>query len=346
MAPIHTDVVFEALLESAPREHVGDRLDSVEVEPGVVTHAFECTSPGYPGWYWAVTAVTIEDVTTVSEVNLLPGATAIVPPAWRPWSERIEPGDLGAGDLLAPPLGDDRLTAGFTDVPEDLAVEFAGTQWELGLGREQVLSVAGLDRAVDRWLAGQTGPKSAMAKAAPGQCSTCGFLVAVGGALGQAFGICGNEYGAADGTLVAMSFGCGAHSSVRVDHLPPVPVVDLVIDDDADEVEDASGLPDYVARVPGDSDGDIDGDAESAESGDDSESRLDDAPDATAVLAYSSDEADDSVDSGDAGDGDVDEDDDDEDDDRDDDPDAVVHGAEYLEHIDADSLDWNPRADF
>lgn len=336
MSPTHTDVVFEALLESAPREHVGARIDAVEVEPGVVTHAFECTSPGYPGWYWAVTAVTIDGATTVSEVNLLPGATAIVPPAWRPWSERIEPGDLGAGDLLAPPHGDDRLTAGFTDVPEDQAVEFAGTQWELGLGREQVLSVAGLDRAVDRWLAGQTGPKSAMAKAAPGQCSTCGFLVAVGGSLGQAFGICGNEYGAADGTLVAMSYGCGAHSSVRVDHLPPVPVVDLVIDDDADEVEDASGLPDFVVHQPGE--GDVVADADSAEARGDSESAYDDAPDSTAVHEHSSDEADDADEVGEGYDED--------DDEHDDDPDEVVHDSEYLEHIDADSLDWNPRADF
>lgn len=329
MTATHTDVALEALLESAPREHVGSRLDSVEVEPGVVTHAFECTSPGYPGWYWAVTAVTIDGTTTVSEVNLLPSATAIVPPAWRPWSERIEPGDLGAGDLLAPPHGDDRLTAGFTEVSDEQAVEFAGTQWELGLGREQVLSVTGLDRAVDRWMAGQTGPKSAMAKAAPGQCSTCGFLVAVGGSLGQAFGICGNEYGAADGTLVAMSYGCGAHSSVRVDHLPPVPVVDLVIDDDADEVEDASELPDYVLPAPGE--GDVAGDEDvSAEDG---------APDAVAVDDDSSDDADDPDDA-------ADDDDDDDDELPDDDPDAVVHDSEYLEHIDADSLDWNPRTDF
>jgi hypothetical protein len=72
-------------------------------------------------------------------------------------------------------------------------------------------------------------------------------LVAIGGSIGQVFGVCGNEFGAADGQVVATTFGCGAHSSVRVEQATPIPVVDLVIDDRADEQSDSSDLPDYVA---------------------------------------------------------------------------------------------------
>jgi hypothetical protein len=86
-----------------------------------------------------------------------------------------------------------------------------------------------------------------MAKSAPAHCGSCGFLVAIGGSIGQVFGVCGNEFGAADGQVVATTFGCGAHSSVRVAQSTPIPVVDLVIDDRADEQSDSSDLPDYVA---------------------------------------------------------------------------------------------------
>jgi hypothetical protein len=119
-------------------------------------------------------------------------------------------------------------------------------QWELGLGREKVLSTLGQERAVNRWFEKLNGPKSAMAKSAPAQCGSCGFLVAIGGSMGQVFGVCGNEFGAADGQVVATTFGCGAHSSVRQEQAAPIPVVDLVIDDLADSQSDSSDLPDYV----------------------------------------------------------------------------------------------------
>jgi hypothetical protein len=70
-------------------------------------------------------------------------------------------------------------------------------------------------------------------------------LTPIGGSLGQVFGICANEFGAADGQLVATTFGCGAHSSVRPDVKAPVPVVPLVIDDDKDERSDASDVGEY-----------------------------------------------------------------------------------------------------
>ena len=254
------EIARAALFESIPADHVGKALDSV-VEPSqdssvtITSYTFECTSAGYPGWYWEVSVVEIsgQSQPTVSEVNLLPGAAALVPAAWKPWADRVEAGDLGVGDLLPPPENDDRLTAGFTglgdleDISDDLAA-LHPVQWELGLGREKVLSTIGQERAVNRWFEKLNGPKSAMAKSAPAHCGSCGFLVAIGGSMGQVFGVCGNEFGAADGQVVATTFGCGAHSSVRQEQAAPIPVVDLVIDDLADAQSDSSDLPDYVAE--------------------------------------------------------------------------------------------------
>jgi len=253
------EIARSALLESIPSEHVGKALDST-VEPTedsavtVTSYTFDCTSPGYPGWYWEVSLVVVSGQIelSISEVNLLPGSGALVPEQWKPWADRVEAGDLGVGDLLPISENDERLTAGFTalgdleDISEDLA-SLHPAQWELGLGREKVLSTLGLERAVDRWFEKLNGPRSAMAKSAPAQCGSCGFLVAIGGSIGQVFGLCGNEFGAADGQVVATTFGCGAHSSVRVEQATPIPVVDLVIDDRADEQSDSSDLPDYVA---------------------------------------------------------------------------------------------------
>ena len=272
------EIARAAILETIPAEHVGVALDNV-VEPSqdsdvvITSYTFECTSAGYPGWYWEVSVVEIsgQGHSTVSEVNLLPGAAALVPAAWKPWADRVEAGDLGVGDLLPPPENDDRLTAGFTglgdleDISDDL-VALHPVQWELGLGREKVLSTVGQERAVNRWFEKLNGPKSAMAKSAPAQCGSCGFLVAIGGSMGQVFGVCGNEFGAADGQVVATTFGCGAHSSVRQEQAAPIPVVDLVIDDQADEQSDSSDLPDYVAiPVQDDSEFDEDVDLDEAE---------------------------------------------------------------------------------
>ena len=86
----------------------------------------------------------------------------------------------------------------------------------LGLGRLHVLSAWGRDDAAERWHDGDFGPESAMAKAAPGYCGSCGFLVPVGGALGQQFGLCANEMAPADGRVVDLGYGCGAHSETPV----------------------------------------------------------------------------------------------------------------------------------
>ena len=46
--------------------------------------------------------------------------------------------------------------------------------------------------------------------------------------------MCGNEYAPADGAVVAVGFGCGAHSDVRAEATSPVAVAELVYDDGVD----------------------------------------------------------------------------------------------------------------
>lgn len=186
----------------------------------VVTHAFEATAGGYPGWYWAVTVARVprSKTVTVDEVALLPGEGALLAPDWVPWSERVRPGDLGPGDLLPVPLDDSRLVPAYTAVDEP---EIQGVAFELGLGRARVMSRDGRLAAATRWHDSDFGPYAAMARNAPAQCGTCGFLLSLQGSLQAGFGVCGNEMAAADGHAVSVEYGCGAHSEALVD-LPPL----------------------------------------------------------------------------------------------------------------------------
>ncbi|CPY80337.1 Protein of uncharacterised function (DUF3027) [Mycobacteroides abscessus] len=139
-----------------------------------LTHRFEAELPGYRGWHWEVVMAAAPGATvaTVSEVVLVPGAEALRPPNWIPWEERIRPGDLGPGDLLAPPPNDPRLVPGYTDSGDPQVTETAG---EIGLGRKQVLSLAGRIDAAQRWFDGDWGPDAEMARATRRVCRSCGF---------------------------------------------------------------------------------------------------------------------------------------------------------------------------
>lgn len=209
---------------------VGPHLDSVVEDDGSVTHHFAAEQPGYRGWRWSVTLAGADPI-TVSEVVLLPGVDALVAPVWLPWEERIRPGDLGVGDLLPPRPDDERLVPGYVQ-SDDPAVEEVAT--EIGLGRARVLSRAGREDAAARWHDGPHGPSSDMARSAPGRCGTCGFFLPLAGSLRAAFGVCGNAYAPADGTVVEVGFGCGAHSDVVVEQISPVAVAELVYDDGVD----------------------------------------------------------------------------------------------------------------
>ncbi len=255
------ELAREAAVEAAHPGQVGEYLGAVAEGDRVVTHLFESPEPGYRGWRWAVTVTRASraKAVTLDETVLLPGPDALLAPEWVPWSERLRPGDMGPGDLLPTEAEDLRLEPGYSgeDAPppnsavsEEMqqlaAVEeadvtagapaaqtapatgsIAAVAEELGMRRARVLSRYGLHVAADRWDEA-FGPKTPMAQAAPGTCASCGFLVALGGSLGQAFGVCANEFSPADGRVVSLSYGCGAHSEAAVMPKPPRPAEPVV----------------------------------------------------------------------------------------------------------------------
>lgn len=223
-----------AVLEAGNSEFIGEHLGLIMEAEKLATHLFSCTNPAYLGWQWAVTLATTpqsKSTVTVTDVVLLPGPDSLVAPAWVPWSERIQPGDLSPGDVLPVNANDERLTAGFTEflaseVDEDFEYieDYRGIMsgWELGLGRARVLSVVGREQAAERWDESEFGPMTEMARLAPATCSSCGFHNSLAGALGQAFAVCTNALSPADGRVVAVSYGCGAHSDTVDPGLTPV----------------------------------------------------------------------------------------------------------------------------
>jgi len=203
--------------------HVGVAVAIEATGALTAVHRFECAHPGYVGWNWAVAVSRAPDSdhVTIDELWLEPGDRALLTPAWRPWSERVLPGDLGVGDIFPTATDDARLTAGFTAADDTDTVvadnPLHPLQWELGLGRERVLSALGRDDAAERWFAGDCGPDSALARAATDRCVTCGWLMPLGGSLGQAFGVCAQPMSPSDGRVVALQHGCGAHSEVMTE---------------------------------------------------------------------------------------------------------------------------------
>lgn len=237
------DVAREALLEVVHAGDVGEHLGHVSEDDRVTTHLFACTRPGYVGWRWSVTLARAsrQKHVTVDEIVLLPGDEAIVAPPWVPWRERIQPGDLGPGDLLPPEEDDPRLVPGYTTgdeiVDEDSVKELSD---EVGLGRRHVLSLEGRDLAAQRWYDGSHGPHAPIAQSAPGTCVTCGFMVPLSGVLGRTFGVCANAFANDDGRVVSFDHGCGAHSEARLHkrNLPaplPEPVLDTLTWDDLEQ---------------------------------------------------------------------------------------------------------------
>ncbi|MGZ4665178.1 MAG: DUF3027 domain-containing protein [Frankiaceae bacterium] len=222
-----------AIEEAGDESMIGEHLGVEAEAERLVLHRFQCLSSAYVGWEWAVTVTRAAraKVATVDDATLLPGPGALVAPAWVPWSERLRPGDLGVGDLLPTAAADPRLALRAADVErlsdEELFIE-------LGLGRSRVLSFDGRFDAAERWLAGEPGPESALARAAPARCRTCGFHVRLVGALGRMFGVCANEFAPDDSRVTAFDHGCGAHSEALV--LPSVQPQPVRLDDDT-EVE-------------------------------------------------------------------------------------------------------------
>lgn len=216
------DVARGALEDVIHESSVGDHAGLVQEGPRVVTHAFTCLLPGYRGWFWAVTLSRVPHGRTaqVDEVSLLPGQDALLAPDWVPWADRIRPEDVRGTDRLPYNPDDANLQAnnphldeGFEATGDD-ADQIA--QYEMGLGRERVLSDQGRAAAFKRWYDGEGGPKNQATRQAKEHCSTCGYLMRMGGSARQLFGVCANEWSQYDGQVVSLDHGCGAHSETDV----------------------------------------------------------------------------------------------------------------------------------
>lgn len=212
---------------------VGDYLEAVPEGDRVVTHFFESHLAGYKGWRWAVTVTRVPRSrhVTVCETVLLPGPDAMMAPAWLPWNERVQAGDLGVGDLMPTAPDDDRLAPGYV-LSDDPAVE--EVSWELGLGRSRVMSREGRIDAAQRWYEGDAGPEAPISTAAPrnARCGTCGFYLPLAGSLRSMFGVCGNLYAPDDAKAVSADHGCGAHSEALLATVEqPVEELPTVYDD-------------------------------------------------------------------------------------------------------------------
>ena len=199
-----------AIIEFSGDDTVGEYLGVGYEDPTSATHRFLADLPGYQGWQWAVVVASYPgaDHATVSEVVLVPGPTALLAPQWVPWDQRVRPGDLGPGDLLAPTADDPRLVPGFLASGDPQVDETAA---EIGLGRRRVMSAWGRAEAAQRWHDGDYGPHAQMAQSTKRVCRDCGFFLPLAGSLGVNFGVCGNEM-SADGHVVDFEYGCGAHS--------------------------------------------------------------------------------------------------------------------------------------
>lgn len=233
-----TGLACSAAEEVAGPGEVGEHLGAAAEGDRVVTHLFACLDPAYAGWRWAVTVARASraKVVTVSECLLLPGPESLLAPDWVPWHDRVRPGDLGVGDLMPTRSDDERLVPAAVLEGDDGILDWddsaewdswnerlaavglpetatpAGQEPEVTPGRSRVLSAIGRDATALRWYSSEHGPGTPLARAAPGPCETCGFLVRLGGSLGRVFGVCANEYAPDDGRVVSLDHGCGAHS--------------------------------------------------------------------------------------------------------------------------------------
>ena len=237
------------MLEDAPEEQLGAHVGVTREDAVTASHLFEAQVPGYGGWRWSVTVALAGDdePVTVSEVVLVPGPDALVAPPWVPWERRVRAGDLGVGDIFPTDENDPRLAPAYLQ-SDDPAVEEVAH--DAGLGRVHVLSRFGRTEAAARWHGGEFGPRSDMARSAPDVCGTCGFFVPLAGSLRGVFGVCSNDIAPADGHVVDVEYGCGAHSEVEVELTSSVPVAELVYDDSLLDFTPAPEVVETAAAEP------------------------------------------------------------------------------------------------
>jgi hypothetical protein len=207
-----------AIAEAGNPELVGADV-SVEIDDDgrVETYLFEAHLAGYKGWRWCVTIAKVDKKSepTICDVVVLPGPDALLAPEWVAYRDRIQPGDVGVGDIVPSSLDDTRLVPSVHSLIADEDLD-AMQVFDLGLGRARVMSIEGRDQASKRWYESDRGPQSPIAQAAPKPCSSCAFFVPISGSLRASFGVCANAISPEDARVVSVDHGCGAHSEATL----------------------------------------------------------------------------------------------------------------------------------
>lgn len=241
-----------AIEEAGSGAAVADFAGAVAEDATAVTASFQAELSGYAGWRWSVTMAQPEDGApwTISEAVLLPGPDALLAPEWVPWDQRLRHGDLGVGDLLLTTDDDYRLVPAYLHSDDPAIEEAAEVAGELGLGRVRVMSREGRADTAERWHDGSFGPGDEMAVQAPGRCVTCAFYLPLAGSLGRMFGACGNEIAPADGRVVDVEYGCGAHSEAASAALGSESAATTVIDELMMEVHHRPADGDLIVDAP------------------------------------------------------------------------------------------------
>jgi hypothetical protein len=207
-----------AIADAGNQELVGADV-SVEIDDDgrVETYLFEANLAGYKGWRWCVTIAIVDKKSepTICDVVVLPGPDALLAPEWVAYRDRIQPGDVGVGDIVPSSLDDTRLVPSVHSLIADEELD-ALQVFELGLGRARVMSIEGRDQASKRWYESDRGPQSPIAQAAPKPCSSCAFFLPIAGSLRASFGVCANAISPEDARVVSVDHGCGAHSEATL----------------------------------------------------------------------------------------------------------------------------------
>ena len=207
-----------AIADAGSADLVGADV-SVEIDDHgrVETYLFEAHLAGYKGWRWCITIALVDKKSepTICDVVVLPGPDALLAPEWVAYRDRIQPGDVGVGDIVPSALDDTRLVPSVHSLIVDEELD-AIQVFELGLGRARVMSIEGRDQASKRWYESDRGPQSPIAQAAPKPCSSCAFFLPIAGSLRASFGVCANAISPEDARVVSVDHGCGAHSEATL----------------------------------------------------------------------------------------------------------------------------------
>ena len=156
-------------------DHIGAHLEAVAEGERVVTHLLRVRAGRVPRL--ALGGHGRPGAAQQARHRLRDGAAArrgraARAPSWVPWHERLQPGDLGVGDLMPTRPTTTGSSPGYV-LSDDPAVE--EVSWELGLGRPRVMSREGRAEAAQRWYDGDHGPEAPISTAAPAN-ARCGTL--------------------------------------------------------------------------------------------------------------------------------------------------------------------------